>query len=74
MWFKDIYYLELWQPFGSAEWNHLCNFGREHHEEHFYEIIFNLDQWFRRRCFKDFLSRALVALMFGRPEPFVQFW
>ena len=26
--FKDISYLELWQPFCSAEQNHLCNFGR----------------------------------------------
>ena len=25
--FKDISYLELWQPFCSAEWNLLCNFG-----------------------------------------------
>ena len=24
--FKDISNLELWQPFSSAEWNHLCNF------------------------------------------------
>ena len=28
MLFKDISYLELWQPFGSVEQNHLCNFGR----------------------------------------------
>ena len=48
----------------SAEQNHLCEFGRRHHEEQFCEIILNLDQWFRRRCyFKDFLSRALVAIM-----------
>ena len=33
--YKDISYLELWQPFSSAEWNHLCNFGRGHHEEFF---------------------------------------
>ena len=48
--FKDISYLELWQPFCSAEQNHLCNFGREYLEEQFCEIILNLDQWFRRRC------------------------
>ena len=24
--FKDISFLELWQPFCSAEQNHLCNF------------------------------------------------
>ena len=44
--FKDISYLELWQPFCSAEWNHLCNFDRRYYEEQFCEIILNLDQWF----------------------------
>ena len=39
----------LLTPF-LAEQNHLCNFGRGHHEEHLCEIILNLDQWFRRRC------------------------
>ena len=48
--FNDISYLELWQPFCSAEWNHLCNYGRGYHEEQFCEIILNLGQWFRRRC------------------------
>ena len=38
----------------------LCNFGRRHHEKQFCEIIFNLDQWFRKRShLKYFLSRAL---------------
>ena len=46
----DISYLELWQPFPSVKHNHLCNFGRGHHKEHFCKIILNLDQWFRRRC------------------------
>ena len=41
---KDISYLELLQPLCSAEWNHLCNFGRKPHEEHFREIVLNLDQ------------------------------
>ena len=41
---KDISYLELWQPFRSAEQNHLCICGRRHHEEHFGEIILNLNQ------------------------------
>ena len=36
--FKDIFSLELWGPFFSAERNHLSNFGRGHHEEHFSEI------------------------------------
>ena len=52
--FKDIY-LEIWRPFCSVEWNHLCNFGRWYSEEQFCEIILNLDQWFRRIMpFKDF--------------------
>ena len=53
--FKDISYLELWRPFCSAERNHLCNFGRRHHEEQFCEIILNLDQWFKRCRLKIFL-------------------
>ena len=43
-------------------------------EEQFCEIILNLDHWFRRCHLKDFLSRALAALMFGGAEPFMQFW
>ena len=50
---KDIHYLELWRPFCSAKWNHLCNFGRRHHEEKPCEIILNLDQWFNEMSFKD---------------------
>ena len=41
--FKDISYLEFWQPFRSVEQNHLHNFGRGHHEKHFCEIILNLE-------------------------------
>ena len=53
----------------------MCNFVRGHHEEQFCEIILNLDQRFRRRCrLKDFLSRALVAIVFSVAEPFMQFW
>ena len=48
--FKDISYLELWQPLCSVDWNHLCNFGRMHHEEQSCEIILNLDHWFKRKC------------------------
>ena len=84
MLFKDISYLELWQPFCSAEWNHLYNRpGAKYIEkysntlqlpslnndynyititqcailvqgimsEQLCKIIFNLDQWFRRRYF-----------------------
>ena len=54
--------------------NHSCNFGRGNNEEHFCEIIFNLNQWFWRCLLKDFLSGALLALLFGGAKPFVQFW
>ena len=55
MLFKDISYLELWQPLCSAELNHLCSFGREYYEEQFCEIILNFDEWFRRCLLKIFL-------------------
>ena len=32
--FKDISDLKLWQPFCSAERNHLFIFGRGHYEKH----------------------------------------
>ena len=47
--FKDISYLELWQPFCSVDWNHLCNFGRRHHEEQSCETVLHLDNWFRSK-------------------------
>ena len=72
MLFKDIHYLELWLPFCSAPWNHFDNFGREHYEEQFCEIIKNFGQWFKRCSFKDFLSRALAALLFNEAKPFMQ--
>ena len=50
------------------EQNHLDNFGRGHNEEHFCEIILNLDQWFKRCHLKIFLSRAERNILgnFGR--------
>ena len=36
--FKGISYLDIWQPFCSAECNYLCNFGREYQQEQFCEI------------------------------------
>ena len=33
MLFKYNSYLELWRHFRSTEPNHLCNFGRGHHEK-----------------------------------------
>ena len=41
-----------------------------HHEGQYCEIIMNEGQWFRRCCIKDFLSGALVVLLFGGAEPF----
>ena len=72
--FTDIFYLELWWPFCSAEQKQLCNFGIGYHEEQFCEIILNLYLWFRRCPLKDFLSEALAASMFSVAEPFTQFW
>ena len=66
MGFKDISYLELWRPFFSAEQNHLCSFGRRHHEEKFCEIIFNLDKWFKWRC------RLKIFLIWSSGGPFAQ--
>ena len=73
--FKDISYLELWQPFFSLEQNHLCNFGRGYHEEQFCEIILNSEHWFRRRCIiKIFLIWSSGNHLFSLAKPFVQFW
>ena len=64
--FKDISYLELWQPFCSEDRNHLFNFDRTHHEKQFCEIILNLDPWFKRKC------RINVVLMLSSDSPVVQ--
>ena len=53
MQFKGIPYLELRQPFCSAEHDHLCNFGRGYPEEQFCDIILNLVQ--EEMSFKGFL-------------------
>ena len=66
-------YLELWWLLCSVERNNLRNFDRMHHKEQFCEIILNLDQGFRRCHLKDFLSRALVALVVSGAEPFMLF-
>ena len=69
------FYLELWWPLSSEELNHLCNFGRVHHEGQCCEIILNLDQWVRRYCFKTFLIQGSGGIFwFGGVGPFVQFW
>ena len=73
--FKGISYLELWQPFCSAEQNHLCNFGRRYYEEKFCKLFWIWAIGSRVECiFKDFLSGALVALLFGGTKPFILFW
>ena len=75
MLFKDTSYLEIWQPFCSADRNHLCKFGRRHHEKQFYEIILNFGPVVQEEMhFKVFLYGALTALLFSRVLPFVQFW
>ena len=62
--FKDISYIELWEPFCSAEQNLLNNFGRGCYDEQFCEIILKLGLWLRRGChLKDFLSGALAVLV-----------
>ena len=63
---KDMSYLELWQPLCSVEQNHLCNFGRRHHEKQVCKIILNLDQWFRRICC------LKIFLIWSSGSPFVQ--
>ena len=64
--FKDISYLELWQPLYSADWNHLSNGGRMHHEEQFCEFFLSFDQWFRSKC------RLKVFLIWSSGSPFAQ--
>ena len=53
---------------------HSVPIGRGQNDECFCEIILNFEQWLRICCFKEFLSRALVALMFRGAEPFMQIW
>ena len=64
--FKDISYLERWQPFCSTNGNHLCNFGIGYQEEQFCDIILNLGQWFKRRC------RLKIFLIWSSGSSFVQ--
>ena len=57
--YKGISYLELWQPFCSAEHNHLCNFGRGYQEKQICEIIMNLGQWVRRQLACNLLQHLI---------------
>ena len=54
MLFKDISSFKLWWPFCSAEWNHLCYYGRGHYGEQSSEMILYLDQRFKR-CHFNFI-------------------
>ena len=63
--FKVIFYIQLWQPLCSGDWNHLCKF-RRHHKEYFCEIYLNSYQWFRRIC------HLKVFLIWSSGSPFVQ--
>ena len=74
MLFIKISYLDLQRLFCPAKQTFLYNFGRGHYLEHSCEIILNSDQWFLRCCLKDYLSRALGALLSGGADLFVQFW
>ena len=47
---KYITYLEL---LCSVEQNHLCKFGRNHHEEQFCEMIFEFGSVVQEMSFKD---------------------
>ena len=71
--FKDISYLELWQPFCSAEQT-ICAILVEGAMRNNSVYNLNLGQWFRRRCrLNNFLSGALADLLFSGAEPFMQF-
>ena len=53
--------------------NHLYNFGRRHHEEHFCDFFLKIGPVVLEILFKYFLSGALAAPLLGQVEPFVQF-
>ena len=59
-------YLELWQSSCLVQQNHLCNFERGHHGKYSCEVIWNLEQWFKRRC------RSKTFLIWISDSPFVQ--
>ena len=73
--FKDTSFSKALVALLFSEENHLCNFGRGHKKEQFFEITLNLAQWFRRRCrLKTFLSYRSGAPLFSEAKPFVHFW
>ena len=68
--FKNISYRSSGGPFIRQS---RSKYARGHYEEHFCEIISNLDQWFRCHL-TDFLPRALAAIRLSRAEPFLKIW
>ena len=56
----------LLRPFCSAEQNHLYIFGKGSCEEHFCEIILDLDQWFCKR------DRKNIFLIYSSGGPSVR--
>ena len=68
---KDISCLELCQPFVQQSRTVCAIFVEGIMRNTSVKLILNCEHWFRKCCLKDFLSGALV---FGRPEPFIQLW
>ena len=67
---KSIIFLNFGQgPFPKPERNYLCNFIRGHYEEHFCEIILNLDKWFRRYHLKKKFTDAHRPITIAHNEP-----
>ena len=71
MFFKDISYLELWQPSCSVERNHLCYFCLNDIRRNNLFFIWGSASG-GDVVYRDFLSRALAGPLFGGVEPFVQ--
>ena len=70
--FKDISYLELGLDLCSAEQNHLCDIGSMHHENNSVNLFeFGSVIQEGNAVKRDFLSRALAALLFSGTKLFV---
>ena len=52
---------------------HLGNIGRGYYEEHFCEIILNLDQRLRIGCHLRYFYFSSMTILFSEVERFVQF-
>ena len=63
---KDICIFSFCDHFVQLSATSLCNFSREHYEEHFNDIILYLSQWFEGCCLKIFLFLALGAILIFR--------